>query len=468
MGTILSSGVGSGLDVAGLVSQLVAAEGRPESLRLDREEAKLQGKLSALGSLSSALDALDSALSALKKPDTFEGRKVTLSGTDFVSAFATTSAAPGSYAVEVQTLAAAHRLVSAPVADSGTVIGTGTLTLGIGGASFAVEIDGTNNTLAGIRDAINASVNNTGVAAAIVTGVNGAQLILTGTETGASRQIVVTSSGGDGGLATLTYDPGNAIANLTELQAAADASVLIEGILVTSPTNTIDTAVEGLEISLLAVNEPGATTTVTVGYDRAPAKAAVQKLVDAYNDLIDMVTTATRYDPETRTAGPLLGDAGLRNILFQLRRELSAAGASLPGSFAVLSDLGIEVELDGKLSLDSTKLDAALDSSLNGVVDFFADPDAGLAVRLDALLEPYLQTGGVLDGRRDGLNASIDLIKDRREALQERLAAVEQRLFRQFNALDTLLAQLQSTSGFLQQQLDNLPGVVTFERDRNN
>jgi flagellar hook-associated protein 2 len=276
----------------------------------------------------------------------------------------------------------------------------------------------------------------------------------------------VTASGGDGGLAALTYDPGNSIANLTELQAAADASALIEGILVTSPTNTIDAAVEGLEISLLAVNEPGATTAVTVGYDRESAKAAVEKLADAYNELIDMVTTATRYDSETRTAGPLLGDAGLRNILFQLRRELSAAGSSLPASFGVLSELGIEVELDGKLSIDSTKLDAAFDSSLDGVVDFFADADTGLAVRLDALLEPYLQSGGVLDGRRDGLNASIDLIKDRRESLQTRLAAVEQRLFRQFNALDTLLAQLQSTSGFLQQQLDNLPGVVTF--DRNN
>jgi flagellar hook-associated protein 2 len=466
MGTILSSGVGSGLDVAGLVSQLVAAEGRPESLRLDREEAKLQSKLSAIGSLTSALDALDSALSALAKPDTFKGRQVTLSSTDYVAAFATTSAAPGSYSIEVQTLAAVHRLVSAPVADPATVVGTGTLTLGIGGASFAVEIDGTNNTLAGIRDAINASPSNTGVVAAIVNGVDGAQLILTGTETGASQQIVVTASGGDGGLAALTYDPGNSIANLTELQAAADASALIEGILVTSPTNTIDAAVEGLEISLLAVNEPGATTAVTVGYDRESAKAAVEKLVDAYNELIDMVTTATRYDSETRTAGPLLGDAGLRNILFQLRRELSAAGSSLPASFGVLSELGIEIELDGKLSIDSTKLDAAFDSSLDGVVDFFADADTGLAVRLDALLEPYLQSGGVLDGRRDGLNASIDLIKDRRESLQTRLAAVEQRLFRQFNALDTLLAQLQSTSGFLQQQLDNLPGVVTF--DRNN
>jgi flagellar hook-associated protein 2 len=466
MGTILSSGVGSGLDVAGLVSQLVAAEGRPESLRLDREEAKLQSKLSAIGSLTSALDALDSALSALAKPDTFKGRQVTLSSTDYVAAFATTSAAPGSYSIEVQTLAAVHRLVSAPVADPATVVGTGTLTLGIGGASFAVEIDGTNNTLAGIRDAINASPSNTGVVATIVNGVDGAQLILTGTETGASQQIVVTASGGDGGLAALTYDPGNSIANLTELQAAADASALIEGILVTSPTNTIDAAVEGLEISLLAVNEPGATTAVTVGYDRESAKAAVEKLVDAYNELIDMVTTATRYDSETRTAGPLLGDAGLRNILFQLRRELSAAGSSLPASFGVLSELGIEIELDGKLSIDSTKLDAAFDSSLDGVVDFFADADTGLAVRLDALLEPYLQSGGVLDGRRDGLNASIDLIKDRRESLQTRLAAVEQRLFRQFNALDTLLAQLQSTSGFLQQQLDNLPGVVTF--DRNN
>ena len=470
MGTVISSGIGSGLDIQGLVAQLVAAEGQPETIRLDTQEARLQSKLSAVGSLKSTLDALQTSLDALSDPDTFRGRTVSLSNPDFVAATATSSAAPASYGIEVQQLASAHRLVSAPFATADTVVGTGTLTLSLGAASFSVDIDGTdeNNTLSGIRDAINASTDNTGIVATIVTGVAGAQLILSGNDTGAVNQIVVTASGGDGGLVPLTYDPGNGITNLTELDAAVDASALIEGILVSSATNTISEAIDGVEISLLDVNNPGETTTVAVGFDRDGAKAAVGKFAEAYNGLIDMVTDATRYDAESGTAGPLLGDAGLRNILFQLRREMGRIGVGAPGSFGTLSELGITAELDGKLSIDDTDLEAALDSSLDGVVDFFSVAEEGLAVRLDSLLEPYLQSGGVLDSRRDGLNASIDVINERREALQERLVAVEARLLRQFNALDSLLAELQATSGFLQQQLDSLPGFDTLTNVRQN
>jgi len=468
MGTVITSGIGSGLDIQGLVAQLVAAEGRPQSVRLDTEEARLQSKLSAVGSLTSALDALQTSFESLSDPDTFTGRTISLSSPDFVAATATSSAAPASYAVEVQQLASAQRLVSAPVATADTIIGTGTLALSLGAASFSVDIDGSNNTLTGIKDAINASTSNTGIIATIVTGVAGAQLILAGSETGAANQIVVTASGGDGGLVPLTYDPGNGITNLTELEAAVDASALIEGILVTGATNTISDAIEGVEISLLDVNAPGETSIVSVDFDRDAAKAAVGKFVEAYNGLIDMVTAATRYDPESGTAGPLLGDTGLRNILFQLRREMGRIGVGAPGSFGTLSELGITAEFDGKLSIDDTELVAALDSSLDGVVDFFSADESGLAVRLDSLLEPYLQTGGVLESRRDGLNASIEVVNERREALQERLVAVEARLLRQFNALDSLLAELQSTSGFLQQQLDSLPGFDTLTRTRGN
>ncbi|NNC65041.1 MAG: flagellar filament capping protein FliD [Gammaproteobacteria bacterium] len=470
MGTVITSGIGSGLDIQGLVAQLVAAEGQPESVRLDTQEARLQSKLSAVGSLTSALDALQTSFESLADPDTFRGRTVSLSSPDFVTATATSGAAPASYAVEVQQLATAHRLVSAPFAAENTIVGTGTLTLSLGAASFSVDIDNLDehNTLGGIRDAINESAENTGIVATIVTGVAGAQLILSGNETGAANQIVVTASGGDGGLVPLTYDPGNGITNLTELEAAVDASALIEGILVTSATNSVSDAIEGVDISLLGVNNLGETTTVTVGFDRDGAKAAVSKFVEAYNGLIDMVTDATRYDPESGTAGPLLGDTGLRNILFQLRRELGAVNAAAPGSFGTLSELGITAEFDGKLSIDDTDLEAALDSSLDGVVDFFSAAESGLAVRLDSLLEPYLQTGGVLDARRDGFNASIEAINERREALQERLVAVEARLLRQFNALDSLLAELQSTSGFLQQQLDSLPGFDALTQTRGN
>ena len=457
MGTIISSGVSSGLNVQDLVGKLVQAEGQPQSQRLDLAEAKAQAKLSALASLRSALSTFRGAIDELKDLESFRGRKVALTSTDFISASATTSAAPGAYAIEVERLASAHRLASQPFGSSGAAVGTGTLRLARGATAVDVEITAENNTLAGIAAAINDAEGNPGIVATILTGVDGARLILRSTETGATNNIVVTQSGGDGGLAPLTYDPANSVENLIEIEPAQDARALIDTFAVESPTNSISGAIPGLDISLLATNAVGETTTLAVAYDQESAQAMVGKLVESYNALIDAVASVASYDPESKTAGPLFADAGLRNIEFQLRRELGRGLESLGGPFENLSQIGVSVELDGKLSLDTTKLSAAFDASFDGIGQLFSDSEDGLAVRLDQLLEPYLASGGVLDGRNDTLKSTIDDIADRRESLNQRLATLEQRLFRQFNALDTLLAQMQTTSNYLAQQLSNLP-----------
>ena len=454
MGSVITSGVGSGLDVQGLVSQLVAAEGAPQTLRLNRQEAALQGELSALGTLRSALAEFQSALASLKDLDTFRGRTVTRSAEEFVSVTAGSTAAPGRFSLEVEQLASAQRLASGPFTDQNSVVGTGTLTIAVGSASFAVDIDSDSNTLVGIRDAINGAAGNTGVVATIINAVDGSRLVLSSTETGLANTLTVTEADGDGGLVALVYDPDNSIENLSEIDPAQDARVLIEGFAVESASNTISGAVGGIDITLLAENAPGEETAVTVGYDRPSARTSIDALVESYNSLVDAI--------ETETAGPLLGDAAVRNLTFQLRRELGASVSGLTGPFASLIDLGITAELDGKLAIDGTRLDSAFDADFDAVGELLSDADSGIATRLDALLEPYLQTGGLLDTRTDGLNASIEDIGDRRESLDERLVAVEARLFDQFNALDTLLAQLQTTSNFLSQQLANLPGVVAF------
>jgi len=467
MGTIFSSGVGSGLDVAGLVSQLVAAEGAPASARYDREEASLQAELSAFGSLRSSLDELRSALGSLKDLESFRGRAVTQSGTDFLSASATSSSVPGSYDIEVELLASAHRLASDPFVTSDTVVGTGTLTVTAGsGGAFALTIDDTNNTLAGIRDAINDADNNTGVLATIINGVDGSRLVLTASNTGLTNPITVTQTGGDGGLVPLVYDPLNLITNLTEVDPAQDARILINGFAVESASNSVSGAIDGLDIELLAANLPGETTGLTVSYDQSGAREAVTQLVDAYNAFLDATSELASFDPEAQTRGPLFGDTTLRTLQFQLRQELTAAVAELTGPFDNLVDIGITTDLEGRLSLDAAKLDAAFVADFDAVGVLFSDETQGIAKRLDARIEPYLAGGGLLDARTDGINASIELIGERRETLNTRLIAVEERLFRQFNALDTLLAELQSTSGFLTQQLDNLPGFTFFQQDR--
>ena len=467
MGTIISSGVGSGLDISGLVSQLVAAEGAAPAARLDREEASLQAELSSYGSLRSALAELNSALDGLTDLESFRGRTVSLSKPDFLSASASSNAVPGSYDIEVQQLAAAHRLASDPFTSADEEIGTGTLSIRVGAATFAVSIDESNNTLAGIRDAINDASNNTGATATIVNTVDGSRLIFTGTETGETNILTVTQSDGDGGLASLVYDPDNLITNLTEVTAPQDAVALINGFVVQSDTNSLSGAVDGLDIELLTINEPGETSRLSVSFDQSASGDSVQNLITAYNTFIDSTRQLSSFDPETQERGPLFGDSALRTLTTRLRQELTETVSGLTGPFDNLFDLGITTELDGKLKLDSTKLDAAFAENFEAVGTLFADEDAGIASRLAALIDPQLETGGILDARTDGISESIRDINDRREALNIRLQAVEARLSRQFNALDGLLAQLQSTSGFLTQQLENLPGVALFGRDDN-
>src|SRR5690606_19940152 len=148
----------------------------------------------------------------------------------------------------------------------------------------------------------------------------------------------------------------------------------------------------------------------------------------------------------------------LRNLVAQLRRELSSALGASDAPFSLLVEIGVETELSGKLKLDGTKLDAAFDRDFDAVGRLFAEDETGLAARMGLLLEPYLSSGGVFDNRTDGYKKTIERIGEGREALGQRLARLEERLFRQFNALDSLLAQLNSTSNYLAQQLDGLPG----------
>ena len=461
MGTLISSGVGSGLDIAGLVSKLVQAEGQPKSVRLDVKEAAAQAKLSALGTLRSALAEFQSAVGKLKDIDEFRGRSVAATSDAFVSVTATSAALPGDYTIEVERLAQAHRLASSAFASRDTVIGTGSLTVAVGGSGFTLDITSADNTVSGIAAAINAAAGNTGVVATVISGVDGARLVLSATETGAANTITVTQTGGDGGLAAIVYDPGT-LTNLSEIQAAQDSRVLINTFAVESATNSITDAVDGLDIALLATNQLGETTDIRVDFDQPGARSAIESLVTNYNKLVDAVGSLASYDAETETAGPLFGDAGLRNIVFQIRRQLNDSVAGLNGPFSIVQQLGIETELNGKLSIDSTRLDAAFASNFDAVGELFADETDGLALRLDTVLESYLGSDGVLAARSDSVNAEIKDITQQREVLGERLAALQARLFKQFNALDGLLAQFQATSNYLAQQLSALPRSDTL------
>jgi flagellar hook-associated protein 2 len=294
----------------------------------------------------------------------------------------------------------------------------------------------------------------------VINGANGtATLTLTAKTTGAANALTVAQAGGDGGLAALQY-PKSGGTGLTQIIQPLDAKAKIDGVEVTSATNTITGAIDGVEIDLKKANDPGNTSSVTVQFDQPGAQKLIDALVKSYNSVVDAVKSVASYDASSQKAGPLFGDLGVTNLVDQLRRALGSPVAGVDSSVNMLSKIGVTFDLDGHLGADDTKVAAALSTNFKDVGTLFADKNVGVGAKLGQLLDPYLESGGVFDGRNDSLKASISDIDDQRRQLSNRLDALQARYLDQFNALDTLLAQMQSTSSFLTQQLANLPGFT--------
>jgi len=463
MPSITSAGIGSGLDITGIVQQLVAAEAAPVETRIGQLEARTVSKLSAFGSLKSALADFRDKLEIMNTMTSFLKRKASSGNEDLFTVSATEAALPAKYSVEVAQLAQAQKLTSGAFVDADTIVGTGTLTVAVGALSFDVEITAENNTLSGIRDSINAAADNAGIAATIVNADAGSYLILTADKTGSTNAMTVTQAGGDGGLSSLEYDPGSGLYALSESQAAQDSIVRIDGFDVLGDTNSVTGAIDGITLDLVAANA-GNPATLTVENDDDVVKQTIKDFVESYNVLIDTFDQLTDFDAESETAAPLIGDATIRSIREQIRREFSTAVSNSDLPFTTLSEIGLETQLDGKLNLVEEDLSDVVAADFNQIGQLFAATD-GFAVRLFSLVETFLASDGIIETKTEGLESKIDEFSEQRDALGERLASLETRLLRQFTALDSLISQLSSTSNFLTQQLGNLPG---FTRDDGN
>jgi flagellar hook-associated protein 2 len=451
---ISATGLGSGLDLKALVEQLVSAERQPVANRLALQEAKATAQLTALGRLKSALATFQDAVEELADIDALRQRTVSVSDAERIAATASAAAQPASYQIEVLALASAHRLFSGPYASSGSVVGEGQLVVQSGADSMQIEITAANNTLAGIRDAINESAANPGVRATIVTGSDGAHLVLVATRTGAAHAITVDALTPGSPLEALEFGAGTVNA-MTQASAAADASARIEGFAVTSATNTIEDAIEGVTIDLLQAEE-GTIIDLDITHDVEAARRAATKFVDAYNALTDTIAQLTKYDAESGTGAVLLGDAATRSIKSTLRQVLGSTVGTASAPFRTLAEIGITTGNDARLTLDKTKFDAALEADFDGMGRLFADESHGVAVRLQSLLETMLSDDGRLRVRETTLKARIGRISDSREDLDLRMEQVRKRYERQFNALDRLVSQLNQTSSFLSRQLAGL------------
>jgi flagellar hook-associated protein 2 len=479
---------GGALDVAGIVSQLMTIERRPLT-KLATKEAGIQGKLSAIGTLKSALAALQTAAQTLEKATTFKGRTASVAG-DQVSATATDAAVEGAYSVTVTQLARAQSLASRAFSASTAVVGGGTLTLqkgtydsggntftpATGVAAVNITIDA-GSTLATIRDQINAA--NADVSAALVTDVNGTKLTLTSKSTGAANSFKITVDDLDGndtdndanetddndGLSMLAFDPTAAVnsgKNLTETRTAVNSIANINGLTVTSASNTVTDAIQGVALTLRKEDAVNAAT-VTINQNKAAMHDALNAFVKAYNDLEKHLDTAMAYDPATRRAGPLNGDSTGRTVQSQMR-ALVGASQKNQTAYTTLSSIGITFEKDGSLKFDSSKFDTAFAADATRVTNLLTltsteSGAAGIAVQLEDLMTSMLGDSGPIKSRTDGLNESLKSLTKQSEAINRRLEQTEIRLRRTYSRLDSMLASMQSTSNSLSNSLAQLPGA---------
>lgn len=456
--TIQSAGIGSGLDIATIVSQLTKAQGDAQTNQLTSRKTDLDAQMSAYGTFRAALGALQATLVPLKDTAKFQGRSAAVGDIAIATASANSTATPAQYTLEVQSLATAASLASAPI--SNTAVGTGTLNITVGGVTAQISIDSNNNTLAGIAAAINSAPGNPGVNAAVINTAGGARLVLNGSKTGALNGITVTQSGGDGGLALLVYDPANLNTSLIQSQAAQNAQFKINGFAASSPSNAVSDVITGVTINLLKQTAAGTPTTLSVGYDQKGATSAIANFVTAYNALITSVKALTSYDAGTKTAGVLLGNTTVSSLLGKLRLVLSTSVPNSTGGSQSLTDLGVTSNLQGTLDLSDSKVAAALTNDLSAVTNLLGGK-TGLASQLDTALTQYTQPGGLLDTINKGLNSGLTDVSAKQQALQLRLATYSARLTKQFNAMDAAVAALKQTQNFLTQAFNSINGTKT-------
>lgn len=471
------TGIGSGIDIDSIVKSMVAAERAPKESQLATLEKKTTTQITAIGALRSAISEFQTALGGLNKPELFQARSATSSKSDLVGVTAGTKAGPGRYQVEVKQLATSSKVALAAVKNSAEVparFGSGSLEIQLGNeGSFVVSVDEGNNTLAGIRDAINKQGAEKGVTATIVTDDDGARLVLSSSKTGADKDITVTSipagdvEDGYTSLDILKFDgvDAKAPAGARTLTAAQSAIITVDGLTVTSETNKVDGAIEGVTLDLKAKTAKDEPLTITVAEDKAGVKKQIQSFVDSYNKLIGIINAQTKVtsvgEGKSPVTGALVGDATARTMLGAIRNEL--VNAQGDGSLRALADLGITTQKDGTLKIDDAKLGKVMDSNFSELPGLFTG-ETGLASRLDATLKPYTQTGGILEQRNKAMTETISKIDKQKVDLERRLTSLQERLYKQFNAMDALVGKMANTSSSLLASLENLPWAANNAR----
>lgn len=461
MASISTLGVGSGLDLSTILSNLESAE-KAGLKPISNQQSSYTAKLSAYGTLKSALTAFQTANTALKSGDLFTATTTSSSSSAF-SATTTGSAISGKYTINVSQLAQAQTLTSAARTDSKTAIASSdsVLTIQQGGDKkpVTINISAADSSLSGIRDAINNA--KAGVSASIINVGNGEyRLSVTADDTGEKNAMTLSVSGDDKLQDFLNYSETDA-GNMTESVTAQDAELTVNNIKITNSSNTISDALEDITLNLNDTTSGNQTLTITK--DTSKAQKAVDDWVTAYNALQDTFSTLTKYtavdkgaDSQDASNGALVGDSTLRTVQTQLK---SILGNTASGSaFKSLTQIGITSDPStGKLSVDDSKLKTALTNDAEGVATLVVGDgkDSGLTTVIDKNLTGWLSKTGIIQAATEGVSKTLNNLTEQYNAASDRIDTLMARYKAQFTQLDVLMNSLNSTSSYLTQQFES-------------
>jgi len=450
MATISSAGIGSGLDVKSIVSQLVALEKQPLT-KLQGKADVVKAQVSAFGQMKSMISALSDAVRGLSSVTGWNAVTATSSDSASVSVSAIGGASPTVFSVGVTTLAKAQATTSAAVTPSGSAVGAGTLKLALGSGSFVdIEVSDTD-TVANVASTINGA--GAGVTATVLTDASGDRLMLRSSKTGleAAFTLSVTSDadGKDADAAGLS----RLVVGSTTTQAAADAKATVNGVTVTSASNVFENTVAG--VTFTALKETTTPAEITIAKDLSKVKTNIETFVKAYNEINKAINEATKYDASTKTAGLLQGDSTVLGLQSALRGILQSGTSG--GAFSRLSDIGITQQLGGELTIDSAKLDAALlnpDDLKNlfraSTSDAMTD---GLATKLQTFTTGLMAATGFFSTKEGSLQRALDRNSQDQTKVNERAARVEAQLNKRYSALDAQMASLTALNAYVAQQV---------------
>lgn len=473
MASLSSLGVGSGLDAETIVTQLVALEKKPAT-NLSSLNSKLETKVSTWGKIQSNFSSLQDAAGKLMDAAFWNATKGSSSDDTSVGISTSSLAAPGSFSVNVSQLAKEQYIASRAFTAKTDPVGEGTLRIQLGtyvvddgvdppavtfnakSAATAVDISigPGDNTLEKIRDRINSA--NAGITASIVNDASGSRLVMRGQSGEENAFKVSVTESGAAGLSALAYDASTGgTSSMTRSQAAQNAKATINGLQVSSASNTLTDVVDGVTLQLKKTTSSGVN--LTIEQDTASITKGVNDFISSYNSVVSTIRTQTLYDEASKTAGPLQGDATARGLLLQVR-GLVGSSSTASSVFTRLSDVGIDINKDGTLAMKSAKFSEAMKKPAE-LQKFFATSDEadtnrnGMAQRIRNLTKELLGTDGAINSRTEGIKGTIERNKDQIERIDKRASLIEARLRAQYTALDANMAKLNGLSSYVSAQL---------------